>query len=59
MDRIYRDTADVLAKREVKERYAKEGGEPVGSTPAQAAAYLKAEIARWGKVVVAAKIQPE
>jgi len=59
VERIYRDTAEVLGRRDVKERYAKEGAEPVGNTPAQALSYLKSEIARWGKVVTAAKIQPE
>ena len=59
VDRIYRDTAEVLGRRDVKDRYAKEGAEPVGNSPAQALAYLKSEIARWGKVVIAAKIQPE
>ena len=59
VDRIYRDTAEVLGRRDVKDRYAKEGAEPVGSAPAQALTFLKSEIARWGKVVIAAKIQPE
>ena len=59
VDRIQRDAAEVLAKPEVKERFAKEGAETVGSTPAQALAFLRSEIARWGKVVAAANIQPE
>jgi tripartite-type tricarboxylate transporter receptor subunit TctC len=59
IERLHRDTAEVVKGREVKERFAKEGAETVGGTPAQALSYLKAEIARWGKVIVAAKIQPE
>jgi tripartite-type tricarboxylate transporter receptor subunit TctC len=30
----------------------------VGSTPAEFSAYIKSEIARWGKVIKQAKIQP-
>lgn len=59
VDRIYRDASDVLARKDVKDRFAHEGAETVGSTPPQALDYLKKEIARWGKVVAAASIQPE
>jgi tripartite-type tricarboxylate transporter receptor subunit TctC len=59
VQRISRDAAVVVAKPDVKARFAKEGAETVGSTPDRAAAYLKSEIARWGKVVKAANIQPE
>jgi tripartite-type tricarboxylate transporter receptor subunit TctC len=59
VDRIYRDAADVLQRPEVKARFAKEGAEAVGSSPTEAAAFLKSEIARWGKVIVAAHIKPE
>jgi tripartite-type tricarboxylate transporter receptor subunit TctC len=59
IQRISRDAAAVVAKPDVKARFAKEGAETVGSTPDRAAAYLHAEIARWGKVIKAANIQPE
>jgi tripartite-type tricarboxylate transporter receptor subunit TctC len=32
------------------------GGEPVTSTPEQFAAYIKSEIARWGKAVKTANL---
>ena len=57
--RVHRDTADVVRSREIQERFAKEGADTVGSTPAQALEFLRTEIARWGKVIVAAKIQPD
>jgi tripartite-type tricarboxylate transporter receptor subunit TctC len=59
VQRISRDAAAVVARPDVKARFAKEGAETVGSTPDRAAAYLHTEIARWGKVIKAANIQPE
>ncbi|MGE5526806.1 MAG: tripartite tricarboxylate transporter substrate binding protein [Rhodospirillaceae bacterium] len=59
VQRISRDTAAVVSRPDVKARFAKEGAETVGSTPDRAAAYLKSEIARWGKVIKAANIQAE
>ena len=35
------------------------GYEPVGSTPAQFAAHIKGELARWPKVIKSAGIKPE
>jgi len=59
VQRVSRDAAAALAKPDLRARFAKEGAEAVGSTPDRAAAYLKSEIARWGKVVRAANIQAE
>ena len=35
------------------------GYEPVGSSPREFAAYIKAEIAKWAKVIAAGKIKAE
>jgi hypothetical protein len=35
----------------VRERLASEGGETLGGSPAQFAAFLAAEHAKWGRVV--------
>ena len=43
----------------VKERYAALGIEPVGNTPEEFAAQMKADSARWAAVVKAAKISVE
>ena len=59
VQRIARDAAAVVAKPDVASRFSRDGAEPVGSTPERAAAFLKSEIARWGKVVKAAKLQVE
>ena len=57
--RVHRDTAEIVRSREIQERFAKEGADAVGSTPAEALDFLRIEIAQWGKVIVAAKIQPD
>ncbi len=42
---------DVMKEEEVKQRLADMGAQPVGSTPADFAAFLKKEDAKWGEVV--------
>lgn len=42
---------EVLRHAEVKERLAADAAEPVGGTPQELAAFLKADYDRWGKVV--------
>ena len=39
--------------------FSAEGGEPVGNSPEEFARWLRAEIAKWTKVVQAANIKPE
>jgi tripartite-type tricarboxylate transporter receptor subunit TctC len=48
--------AKVLADPMVAERFRSFGAEPVGNTPAEFAAYFKADIARYAKVIEQAKI---
>jgi tripartite-type tricarboxylate transporter receptor subunit TctC len=36
-----------------------EGAEPVGGTPAEFAAHIKRELARWAQVIKQAKIKPD
>ena len=43
----------------LRENMTKQGNEIAGGTPEQFAALIKTEAARWGKVVKAAKIEPE
>jgi tripartite-type tricarboxylate transporter receptor subunit TctC len=49
--------AKAFAQPEVKERFAALGFQPVANTPDDYAAYIRAEIPRWGKVVRAASIR--
>ena len=41
----------ILAQPDVNERLTADAGEIVANTPEAFGAYIKAEIARWGKVI--------
>ena len=49
--RLQQALQEVLKEDEVKQRLADLGAQPVGSTPAEFAAFLKKEDAKWGEVV--------
>ena len=59
VERLHREIVATLNDAAVAKRLAGQGLEPIGDTPAQFAAYLKSEAAKWGKVVKAAGIKPE
>ena len=56
---LHQETARFIEQGDVRKRVAADGGEPVGSSPEQAAAYLKGQVDRWGQVIRAAGVQPE
>ncbi|MDZ7861971.1 tripartite tricarboxylate transporter substrate binding protein [Acidovorax sp.] len=49
--RLRQAVQEVMQEDEVKQRMADIGAQPVGSTPAEFAAFLKKEDAKWGEVV--------
>jgi len=51
IDRLHAEVVKALQSPDVLARLAQQGTEPLGSTPAEYAAYLKAELARWARVV--------
>lgn len=57
--RLHRELMSAIADREVRERFAANGIEPVGTSPQQFAVYLRDEYAKWGKVVRTAGIKGE
>jgi tripartite-type tricarboxylate transporter receptor subunit TctC len=59
IDRLQKEIAAVLMLPEVRERYQKNGFEVVGNTPAEFAEQIKADYARWGKVVKEANIRAD
>jgi tripartite-type tricarboxylate transporter receptor subunit TctC len=59
VERIRADTAAVLADPGVREKLEQVGVTPVGSTPGEFAAYLEAEMSKWGPVIRDAKITAE
>ena len=57
--KLNREIVRILHMPDVRERLAIDGSEPVGGTPEEFAAHIKAEIARWRKVTVEAGVKPE
>ena len=49
--KIHRDAVRALKDPAVAERLASEGAEPVGDTPEHFGAFVRSEIALWGKVI--------
>lgn len=50
---------DTLKQPDTMQRMLTDGAVPAPSTPEEFAAYLKAEIAKWGQVVKLANVRPE
>jgi tripartite-type tricarboxylate transporter receptor subunit TctC len=57
--KIQADVARVLSLPDVRDKLAQQGGEPVGNTPAELAALLKSESARYADIVRRAGIKAE
>jgi tripartite-type tricarboxylate transporter receptor subunit TctC len=57
--RLHAEITRALKADDVRNRLAADGAEPVGSTPEEFAAFLRAETAKWAKVVKQAGIPPE
>jgi tripartite-type tricarboxylate transporter receptor subunit TctC len=57
--RIAADFIEAVKMPDVAARYRAVGTEPVGSTPAQTAAFIREETARWREVIVKNNIQVE
>ena len=55
--KLSRETARVLKLPDVSARLAELGAEPVGGTPEAFAAHIKAEIAKWAKVIKGANVE--
>ena len=49
--RIASELAKILRAPGLKERFFVQGAEPVGNTPEQFGAFVKAEITKWKKIV--------
>jgi tripartite-type tricarboxylate transporter receptor subunit TctC len=49
----------MLADPQVSQRFQSQGGDPASSTPAELTAYMKAETARWQRVIKTAGIRIE
>jgi len=49
--KLHQAVLEVIKEVEVQRRFSELGAQPVGSTPAEFAAFLKKEDAKWGEVV--------
>lgn len=57
IDKVHADTVKVLQSADVKKRFDELGMAPVGNTPAEFAKAMKAESARWAKIIQERKLQ--
>jgi tripartite-type tricarboxylate transporter receptor subunit TctC len=51
--KLQAEVARILKIREIRDKLIQQGADPVGSTPDEFAAYIRAETAKWAKVVKA------
>ena len=49
--KLHTDLVKIVNQREVRERFATFGVEPVGNTPEQLTAFMTADVAKWAKLV--------
>ena len=59
VNRLSREIASTIQLPDVREFMAKEGADPVGSTPQEFAAFFRNEVDRYAKVIRAANIRAE
>ena len=59
VQRLHAETVKALAQAEVRERLAQSALQPVGNTPEQFAAVIRADIERWGKLAQELGLQPQ
>jgi tripartite-type tricarboxylate transporter receptor subunit TctC len=59
IDRLHSEMTKALNEPDVREKLAALGAEPVGNTPAEFAATIHSETAKWSKIVKDAKITAE
>jgi tripartite-type tricarboxylate transporter receptor subunit TctC len=57
--RVNAEVNKALIVPEVRKRFIELAADPVGSTPAELAAYIRSEIAKWARVIKMAGIKPE
>lgn len=57
--RVHAETVKALTAADVQDFMAKDGAESVGSTPTELNTFFRNEIAKYAKVIAAAKVKPE
>ena len=59
IDRLNVELVKILRQDDIKAKFADLGAQTIGSTPAELAAFLRAEQAKWAEVVKAAAVKIE
>ncbi len=59
VEKLSAEIGSLVKSREIAQRFEADGAVPIGSTPQQFAAFLKAETQKWGKVIRDAGIKLE
>ncbi|HYC47979.1 MAG TPA: tripartite tricarboxylate transporter substrate binding protein [Burkholderiales bacterium] len=57
--RLNAEVEKIVRDAEVRKRFAAEGADPAGGSPAEFAAFLRADYDKWRKVVAEAGVRPE
>lgn len=57
INRLNQEVVQILRRAEVKERFFNTGMETVGTSPEEFESIVKSEMAKWGKLIKAAKIR--
>jgi tripartite-type tricarboxylate transporter receptor subunit TctC len=59
IERLHAESVKVMAEPKTREMLRAQGGEPDSRPPGEFAEFMRAEQARWGKVIREAKIKAE
>ena len=59
VNKLNADIVAILKAPDVHTRLSREGADPVGNSSNEFRNYIRAEIEKWGKVIKAARIQPD
>ena len=59
IDRVHREVVVILKSADLQKRMAADGSDPVGNTPAEFAAHVKTETARWSEVIKKSNIKAD
>jgi tripartite-type tricarboxylate transporter receptor subunit TctC len=57
--KLYADVAKALQHKDVGEKFVEMGADPVGSTPEQFGTFMRAESAKWARLIKEANIRAE
>jgi len=59
VSKLHAEVVKALTSPDVKDFMAKDGAEPVGSTPEELAAFFRKEVAKYAKVIAAAGVKAD